>query len=82
MDIEKKVLELTQDLVHNDNLVVTKDLRFVEDLGYDSLDIVELLISAEILFKVDLDDDVCFKEIKKVEELIQYIKEVVNGPSQ
>ncbi len=53
---------------------VTEDASFIEDLGADSLDIVELVMAFEEEFGVEIPDDAAEK-ISTVSDAIKYIDE-------
>jgi len=48
------------------------DSTFIDDLGADSLDIVELIMAFEEEFNVEIPDDVAEK-IKTVKDTVEYI---------
>ena len=48
---------------------------FVDDLGADSLDIVELIMAFEEEFNIEIPDEKAEK-IKTVEDVVKYIEEV------
>ena len=51
---------------------VTLEASFIDDLGADSLDIVELVMAFEEEFNVEIPDDVAEK-IKTVKDTVEYI---------
>ena len=53
---------------------VTEDASFIDDLGVDSLDIVELVMAFEEEFGVEIPDDAAEK-ISTVSDAIKYINE-------
>ncbi|MCB2047354.1 MAG: acyl carrier protein [Novosphingobium sp.] len=53
---------------------VTEDANFIDDLGADSLDIVELVMAFEEEFGVEIPDDAAEK-ISTVSDAIKYIDE-------
>ena len=53
---------------------VTEDASFIDDLGADSLDIVELVMAFEEEFGVEIPDDAAEK-ISTVSDAIKYIDE-------
>ena len=53
---------------------VTQDASFIDDLGADSLDIVELVMAFEEEFGVEIPDDAAEK-ITTVKDAINYIDE-------
>ena len=52
---------------------VTTEASFVDDLGADSLDTVELIMALEEEFEIDIPDEDAGK-IKTVGEIIKYIE--------
>ena len=53
---------------------VTEDASFIDDLGADSLDIVELVMAFEEEFGVEIPDDAAEK-ITTVGDAVKYIEE-------
>jgi len=53
---------------------VTEDASFIDDLGADSLDIVELVMAFEEEFGVEIPDDAAEK-ISTVRDAIEYIEQ-------
>jgi acyl carrier protein len=52
---------------------LTPDAKFIEDLGADSLDIVELVMALEEEFGIDIPDDEADK-LKTVGDAMEYLK--------
>ena len=52
---------------------INADTKISEDLGADSLDVVDLLMSLEDEFEIELPDDE-IENIKTVGELVKYIE--------
>ncbi|MBD3798516.1 acyl carrier protein [Sulfuricurvum sp.] len=52
---------------------VKEDSKFVEDLGADSLDVVELVMALEEKFDIEIPDDEAEK-IATVQDVINYIQ--------
>jgi acyl carrier protein len=52
---------------------ITRQTRFIEDIGADSLDIVELVMELEEEFEITIPDEQAEK-IKTVGEAIEYIE--------
>ncbi len=57
-----------------DESEVTPEASFVEDLGADSLDVVELVMALEEEFEVEIPDEDAEK-IVKVGEAVKYIEQ-------
>lgn len=59
---------------------VTEDASFIEDLGADSLDTVELVMALEEHFDIEIPDEDAEK-IKTVRDAVTYIDKNVKTPS-
>jgi len=59
---------------------VTEDASFIEDLGADSLDTVELVMALEENFDIEIPDEDAEK-IKTVRDAVAYIDEHVKSAS-
>lgn len=55
---------------------VTPEASFIEDLGADSLDIVELVMALEEVYDLEISDEDAEK-IQTVQDVINYIQEKV-----
>ena len=53
---------------------VTPEAKFIEDLGADSLDIVELVMAMEEVFDVEIPDEEA-ENIRTVQDAVNYIQE-------
>jgi len=71
--MEDKVKEIISKQLGVDASEVTDDASFVDDLGADSLDTVELVMALEEEFGVEIPDEDAEK-IVKVKDAIEYIK--------
>mgnify|MGYP000331809885 CR=1 FL=1 len=56
---------------------VNEDASFIDDLGADSLDIVELIMAFEEEFNIEIPDDEAEK-IKTVDDAIKYIGKAID----
>ena len=73
-DIEAKVKEIIINELGVEPEKVTDDASFVEDLGADSLDTVELVMALEEEFEIEIPDEDAEK-ITTVHQAIDYINE-------
>jgi acyl carrier protein len=73
-DIFEKVKDLIVDQLGVDASKVTPEAAFVEDLGADSIDIVELIMALEEEFGVTISDEDAQK-IRTVGDAVNYIQE-------
>ena len=73
MSVEDRVKSIIVEQLGVDADEVTSDASFVEDLGADSLDQVELIMAFEEEFGVEISDDEAEK-IRKVKDAVDYIE--------
>lgn len=73
MSVEERVKSIIVEQLGVDADEVVPDASFVEDLGADSLDQVELIMAFEEEFGVEISDDEAEK-IRKVKDAIDYIE--------
>ena len=73
-DIATRVKEIIIDKLGVDESEVTPEASFNNDLGADSLDIIELIIEFEKEFNIEISDDQA-ESIGTVGDAIQYIEE-------
>ena len=72
MNTFDKVKAIVVEQLGVDEAEVTIDSTFIDDLGADSLDIVELIMAFEEEFNVEIPDDVAEK-IKTVKDTVEFI---------
>lgn len=77
MEIADRVKELVVEQLGVEPEEVTDEASFVEDLGADSLDIVELVMAFEEEFDLEIPDEDAEK-IQTVGNAIEYIKGKAN----
>ena len=70
----EKVRAIVVEQLGVDEADVQIDSTFIDDLGADSLDIVELIMAFEEEFEIEIPDDVAEK-IKTVKDTVDYIDE-------
>jgi acyl carrier protein len=73
MDVEAKVKEIIVQQLGVDAEKVTPEASFVDDLGADSLDVVELVMAFEEEFGVEIPDEAAEK-IASVKDAIEFLK--------
>jgi acyl carrier protein len=72
--LEEKVRKIIIDQLGVDEAEVTAEAKFIDDLGADSLDTVELVMALEEEFGIEIPDEDAEK-IATVQNAITYIKE-------
>lgn len=73
-DIATRVKKIVVEHLGVDEDKVTENASFIDDLGADSLDTVELVMAFEEEFGVDIPDDAAEK-IQTVGDAVSFIKE-------
>lgn len=74
MALEEKVKKIIAEQLGVEEEDITPDSSFVEDLGADSLDTVELVMAFEEEFGIEIPDEDAEK-ILTVQNVVDYIKE-------
>jgi len=78
MSIEKRVKEIIVEQLGVNENEVTPEAKFVDDLGADSLDLVELVMALEEEYNMEISDEDAEK-ILTVGDAIEYIQSHVNA---
>ncbi len=73
MSVDEKVKSIIVEQLGVDANEVTQEASFVDDLGADSLDTVELVMAFEEAFNIEIPDEAAEK-IQKVKDAIAYIE--------
>ena len=73
MTIEERVKKVIEEQLSVNQDQITRDASFIDDLGADSLDTVELVMALEEEFGIEIPDEEAEK-ITKVGEAISYIE--------
>ena len=74
MDVAAKVKEIIVQQLGVDAEKVTPEASFVDDLGADSLDVVELVMAFEEEFGVEIPDEAAEK-IATVKDALEFLKQ-------
>ena len=72
--VEERVKKIIAEQLGVEEDDVVPDAKFVEDLGADSLDTVELVMAFEEAFEIEIPDDKAEKFLT-VQDAVEFIKE-------
>ena len=76
--VEDKIKQIIVEQLGVDEAEVTANASFVDDLGADSLDIVELVMALEEAFDIEIPDEDAEK-IRTVQDAVTYINQHAKG---
>lgn len=77
-DLSEKVKDIIEKELGVEREKLTHEASFIEDLGADSLDIVELVMEFEKEFNIDIPDEDAEK-LRTVGDALGYLKEKVSA---
>ena len=72
-DVSSKVKKIVADHLGIEEAKVTEESSFIDDLGADSLDTVELVMAFEEEFEIEIPDDAAEK-IQTIKDAIDFIE--------
>ncbi len=76
--VQDRVKQIIVEQLGVDEAEVTPSASFVDDLGADSLDTVELVMAFEEAFEIEIPDEAAEK-IKTVQDAVNYIDQHAKG---
>lgn len=74
MDILEKIIDILCDQLDLDREQVTEDSEIIDDLGADSLDIVDLVMTLEEEFDTEISDEM-IEGMKTVGDVVRFVEE-------
>lgn len=76
--VEDRVVDIVAEQLGVEKDKITRDTHFVNDLGADSLDTVELVMELEEEFDISIPEDAAEK-IQRVGEAVDFIEKAQKG---
>lgn len=74
MDVLEKIIDILCDQLDLDREQVTEDSEIIDDLGADSLDIVDLIMTLEDEFDTEITDEMV-EGMKTVGDVARFVEE-------
>lgn len=71
----ERVFEIIEEQLHLTGMELTEDLSLKDDLGADSIDLVELVMAFEDEYGISADYEEMDKKVKTVGDIIEFLKE-------
>jgi acyl carrier protein len=76
-EMQKKVVDIIANQLGVDKEIVTPEANVVDDLGADSLDVVELVMALEEAFDLEIPDEEAEK-IRAVKDVFEYLAKALS----
>ena len=73
----EKIKEIVIDKLGVEESKITMEAKFIDDLGADSLDTVELIMQFEEDFNIEISDDDA-EEIRSIGQAVEYITKQID----
>ena len=77
-EVQERICEIIAEQLSQDKEDVVPEASFIDDLGADSLDLVELVMHMEEEFDVEIPDEEA-ENIRTVQDAINYVKQHLNN---
>ncbi|MDP4709212.1 MAG: acyl carrier protein [Rickettsiaceae bacterium] len=77
-NIEQKIIKTVAETLRIEEGTISTESKFVDDLGADSLDLVELMMAIEAAFDCDIPDEEAGK-IATVADAVKYVEKHLNA---
>ena len=75
-EMQKKIVDIIANQLGVEKEIVTAEANVVDDLGADSLDVVELVMALEEAFDLEIPDDEAEK-IRTVKDILEYLSKML-----
>lgn len=77
-DITAEVKKIIKEQLDVDEADIKSESTFIDDLGADSLGLVELVLAFEEAFEIDIPDEDT-EQIRTVQDAVDYIEKNIGG---
>lgn len=70
----ERIIEIIEEQLHLNGVEVTEESSFKDDLGADSIDLVELVMAFEDEFGIEIPYEELEKKVKTVGDAVEFIR--------
>ena len=77
MSVKERLIEKISESLHISTEEINESSRFKEDLAADSIDMIEIIMSLENEYNINVDTDTLF-EIMTVGEAVEELEKLIN----
>lgn len=82
-DTKKKLYAIIEKLMKNVDVVLSEDMNLIDDLNFDSIQLINLIIEIEEQFGVEFNDsDLLFDHFNRISDLCSLINQLLNKESR
>ena len=78
MSVKERLIEKIAESLHISAAEISENSRFKEDLAADSIDMIEIIMSLENEYNINVDTDTLF-EMRTVGEAVQELEKLINA---
>ncbi|MFC3932691.1 acyl carrier protein [Streptococcus dentapri] len=73
IEIFEKISQMIKEQMHQEDFQVTEDTSFKDDLGVDSIDLMEFIVNLEDEFSIEIPDD-DIEDVTKLGDILNYLE--------
>ena len=71
----ERLFEIIEEQLHTTGVELTEDLNLKDDLGADSIDLVELVMALEDEYGVEVSYEELEKKVKTIGDIVEFLRE-------
>ena len=71
----ERLFEIIEEQLHTTGVELTEDLTLKDDLGADSIDLVELVMALEEEYGIEVSYEELEKKVKTIGDIVEYLRE-------
>lgn len=71
----ERLFEIIEEQLHTTGVELTEDLTLKDDLGADSIDLVELVMALEDEYGIEVSYEELEKKVKTIGDIVEFLRE-------